>query len=332
MYSNDWARFMVGLQEKLISLSAQGKLDTYNFMTCALYHPTEGYYAKDQIWGRRGDYITAPDMTQVFGEMVALWVLKIWGANQKPSNVHIIELGPGRGTMMLDMLRVFSLDSQFNKALTHIDTVDVRKKHTLEEYDKRVQTWKTLHDVPKQPGAFCIIVSNEFFDALPIKQTLSDGNLQRIKYAEGKWGFEFSSNAVLEEAPDAYDILNDCKRLIGDRGAMLTIDYGELESGYKPSTLQAVYQHKRVSCFDYIGQADLSSHVCWDHLMQHAQGTSQLADQGDWLLNMGAEERTVQLAKKARKTQQVDLSTALARLVDKKYMGSLFKVWEWFPE
>lgn len=335
--AHDSGRLMADLHQTLLNLSIQNKLDVATFMHHALYHP-QGYYATSKVWGRHGDYITAPDISQVFGEMVALWVLQAWQNDGAPEKVHLVELGPGNGTMMKDMLRTFTIVSDFQKALCAIHVVDVPHGNAnlplFTRYDgsvKQIQTRSSLSEIPHETDATYYIVSNEFLDALPVQQYLPDGGTQHIHWHNNTWSFVHPSHKVREVCPQAEAILSQLKRLLASNGRMIAIDYGYESTDYHTSTLQAMYQHRYVPFLSHVGQADLTSHVNWTHWMTLAGGKSQLESQGQWLVSMGAEARTAQLAQKATVSQASELWTGLARLTDPKYMGDLFKVWQWQP-
>lgn len=340
---------MADLHQTLVELSFQNKLDVATFMHHALYHP-QGYYAHSNVWGGHGDYITAPHMTQVFGEMIALWVLQTWQNDGQPHNVRLVELGPGDGTLLKDMLRTFHIMPNFKKALKTIHLVDIRA-HKLSILDPRIQAHQTLEDITNgsrrytreseitsarstcmaESEVFCYVFSNEFFDALPVQQHLPNGIIQHIDWKNDAWHFRYSNEKVKETCPQAPNITDSLKNLMGAKGRMLTIDYGHTPSDYHNPTLQALYRHRYVPFLSHVGQADLTCHVNFDSWMNLMNGHSTISHQGEWLLNMGAEARTQQLAAKANKEQANELWTALARLTDPAHMADLFKVWEWIP-
>lgn len=332
--THDGLGLMAGLHQTLLALSRANKLDTATFMHHALYHPSEGYYtAQPHIWGNKGDYITAPDMTQVFGEMIALWVMQEWQQAGCPNAVHLVELGPGRYTLLRDMLRTFSAMPDFQKALEAIHLLDVRSPlQHLQTMDPRIQTHTQIQNIPHDESAAYWIISNEFFDALPIQQHLPDGSLQHVDTGNHGWAFRHPTHQVKEICPNACMWIQEFKRLLGRNGGMLAVDYGHTYGGYGHSTLQALYQHRYVSCFTHVGKADLTCHVNWQYWLEVAGGKSQLIPQGDWLLSMGAEVRTAQLAKKGTSSESTSLWTALARLTSPQHMGKLFSVWLWKPD
>lgn len=334
LLAHDCVRLMANLHQTLLNLSAANKLDVATFMHHALYHPLEGYYAKPYIWGQKGDYITAPDMTQVFGEMIALWLMQEWQNAGSPPNIHLVELGPGRGTLLKDMLTTFRIMPTFGQALQAIHLLDVRPAfEELHTRDSRIRTYQRIQDIPNHKDAVCWIISNEFFDSLPIQQYLPDGLTQHIDATEsGGWAFRHPTERTREICNDAPMWIQEFKRLLGTQGRMLAIDYGHTSSEYEQSTLQALYQHRYVHCLTHVGQADLTCHVNWNHWLSAAGGASALIPQGQWLLSMGAEERTAQLAHKATPEEQTHLWTALARLTDPNHMGKLFQTWIWKPE
>lgn len=327
LFTHDRGGDVADLHQTLLALSQQNKLDVATFMQHALYHP-QGYYSKTNIWGRHGDYITSPHISQVFGEMIALWVVNTWHNDGCPHRINLVELGPGNGTLMQDMLRTFRAYPNFEKALQNIHLVDI-KAHNPFNNDARIRFHASIHNIVPNPGDVSYVVSNEFFDALPIQQILPDGKLQHIDWHYNAWCFRHPNDNVIEDCPDTTHILQALKTLIGRQGRMLAIDYGHVSSDPHPSTLQALHQHKYVSVLSHVGEADITSHVNFHYWIEQAGGQSSLTHQGTWLRSMGAEERTAQLAQHATAKQANDLWVALARLTDPAHMGTLFKVWEW---
>lgn len=318
------------LHQTLVDLSTSNKLNVATFIHHALYHPAEGYYAKPHVWGKNGDYITAPDMTQVFGEMIALWLIQEWQQAGSPSTVHLVELGPGNGTLIRDILRTLRIIPAYEQALKAIYLLDIRPQaQELKQIDPRIHVYQHIHTIPTNNEAVCWIVSNEFFDSLPIQQYLPDGSLQHIDVNEQGWNFRHPTQSLREICPDAPMWIQEFKRLIGSNGNMLAIDYGYTSHNDHPSTLQALYQHRYVPCLTHVGLADLTCHVNWNHWLDLAGGTSHLIPLGEWLLSMGAEVRTTQLAQRTSREEQTHLWTALARLTNPTHMGKMFSAWIW---
>ncbi len=321
------------------------------FMGICNIHPKSGYYTGTDPLGKKGDFITAPEISQMFGEMLGAWALTQWHALGCPERFELLELGPGRGTLMADMLRVISTD---NKALAAMELtlLDVspplmeKQKQTLAKFNPR---WiKDIASLEKQAIPL-IIIANEFFDALPIHQYQFQNGAwheRLIGLREGKlaWGLapnplapgevpaEFNTPAegeIWETSPQSETLLARLADLLNRRGGiMMLIDYGYTRT-QTGETFQAVANHGFVDPLTDPGMADLSAHVNFDALM-HAAGSrgalAQLAGtQGEVLKQMGIVQRAENLiATNPSKAASIKLD--LDRLIAPDQMGDLFKV------
>jgi len=329
-----------------------GPMRLDRFMGLVLGHPQWGYYMRQDPLGTQGDFTTAPEISQLFGEMIGLWLVDMWMQMGKPSPFLLVEAGPGRGTLMADILRV---SKEFRHAaeihlLEMSPVLKDKQKQSLAQYNV---TWHSgLESVPNH--APLLFVANEFFDALPIRQFVhkgADGWFEREVQVNPHHNDEFilsdtpsgsfdpiydidippaKNDGIIEVSADRADFMKALSRRIKEQsGAGLIVDYGHLKSGYG-DTFQALYKHKMVDALSYIGDADLTSHVDFDVLMRVALGQgvhiAGAAEQGKFLKTLGIETRAQILAKHASEQQRQDLQKALHRLTYSGEMGTLFKV------
>jgi NADH dehydrogenase [ubiquinone] 1 alpha subcomplex assembly factor 7 len=321
-------------------------------MALALGHPEHGYYRKQDPLGRSGDFITAPEISQVFGELIGLWAAIAWQQAGSPAFVQLIELGPGRGTLMADFLRAAKSVPGFVEAL---DIHLVETSPALRQCQKqtlggnRVQWHAELANIPAGPA---LIIANEFFDALPVDQYIrtADGWCHRcIGMEEGGETLCFIpgdpatlpeavsdiatgalQGSILEYSPASADHASQmASRMAEDGIAALIIDYGHARSG-AGETLQAVRGHSRHDVLSNIGNADLTTHVDFETLSRAAANAGAAVygplPQGAFLAALGIEARTEVLAGGAKDDQAGLLHSGCRRLIAADGMGTLFKV------
>jgi NADH dehydrogenase [ubiquinone] 1 alpha subcomplex assembly factor 7 len=331
-------------------IEASGPMAVSRYMQLCLAHPEHGYYTSADPLGTAGDFTTAPEVSQLFGELIGVWLLAAWRALGAPSPCALVELGPGRGTLMADILRTARLDPAFGAAVTvHlVETSPVlraKQSETLSAFGTTPQHHDTLDTLPETPALW---VANEFFDALPVNQwvrTSKGWNARRIGLSPQEhliFGLDPTplpapkpvdpqpEGAVIEHSPaqDAvmHAITNHARK---HGGAGLIIDYGALTPG-TGDTLQAVRKHQKVDPLDAPGTADLTTHVDFFHLarLAHAGGltTLAMAEQGAFLLALGLLERAGQLGASADEATREAISLAVERLAGDAAMGKLFKV------
>jgi len=337
-----------------------GPLSVAQYMDLALSHPEHGYYTKHDPFGVAGDFITAPEISQMFGELLGLWAAVLWqgmdGGDGGPEHIHLVELGPGRGTLMRDMLRTTAALPGFEQALdVHLVETSPALRAIQEETLKDAATarpirWHgTFDDVPEGP---LIVVANEFFDALPVEQYFrageywcprvvdctADGDalcfvlLPPYEQVELPPGLQDAPpNSVVEVCPSGLDICESiARRIAKDGGAALIVDYGHARSA-PGETLQAVKSHAYHDILTDPGEADLTAHVDFGALAQRvfasgARAFGPLA-QGDFLIRLGINERAAALKAGGATAQQAeDIDAALERLTGPEQMGTLFKV------
>jgi SAM-dependent MidA family methyltransferase len=334
-------------------IAATGPMPVSRYMQICLTHPEYGYYLKRDPLGRDGDFITAPEISQMFGELVGLWAASVWNAMGMPQEVKFIELGPGRGTMMADALRAVRILPAFHEAISvHL----VEASPTLRDKQREkladaahVEWYDSIDDVPEGPA---IILANEFFDALPIHQAVKqdDGWHERVveidddilAYGVAKDPmprFEVLLPPVVRAAPNGAifewrpdnQIITIARRLRDQGGAALIIDYGHLRSD-AGDTFQAIARHNYTNPLKNAGLADLTAHVDFQALARAAEDVGARAhgpvEQGMFLKNLGIETRAQALTKNASEDVAKTITAALKRLTgpSPEGMGSLFKV------
>ncbi len=324
-----------------------GPMSIARFMAEALGHPEWGYYISRDPLGRAGDFITAPEVSQMFGELIGLWCADRWQALGAPDPFNFVELGPGRGTLMADALRAAAMPG-FSRA-AHIHLVEtspvLRAAQQRALANKEVAWHDHIADLPAGPT---IAVANEFFDALPIRQfqRKDDGWHERMVALRGeqlclqlnpavvpsaplpKAVQAAPSDAIFEVSPARSAAMSELSQhLLGHGGAGLIIDYGHGHSA-PGDTLQAMRAHEYVDPLAHPGQADLTAHVDFQALVEAASGavTHGPAGQGAFLKQLGIATRAEILQRRATAAQREAITAALHRLTGQDQMGQLFKV------
>jgi NADH dehydrogenase [ubiquinone] 1 alpha subcomplex assembly factor 7 len=331
-------------------LAQRGALSVAEYMALCLGHPQYGYYMTRDPFGAQGDFTTAPEISQLFGEMVGVWVASVWERAGKPDNVRLVEMGPGRGTLMSDLLRAVKSVAGFldSTSIHMVEFSPALQKIQSEKLHGYNVTWHDhIDDVP--PG-FTIIIANEFFDALPIDQAVfHNGHWHKRMIAAAEEDLiltlgaplqgihvpNATDGAVYEYAPLAAEMMTTLSRRIADRGgAMLIVDYGDdapLDNRVG-DTLQALYKHAPAPVLENPGHADVTAHVAFAALraiaLENACTPAPVITQREFLLDHGVQVRAEHLMRTATDTQRADILSGLGRLVDADKMGHLFKVLE----
>jgi NADH dehydrogenase [ubiquinone] 1 alpha subcomplex assembly factor 7 len=303
------------------------------------------YYSRADPLGVDGDFITSPEISQMFGELIGLWITDIWMRQDRPANCHYVELGPGRGTLAADALRSMA-KFDFRPPVHFVETSELLKVKQSAAVPQ-AQFSDTLDDLPEDGPL--LIVANEFFDALPIRQLVSTHAGWRERVVARDKGVKFiampgtqaldhlvpadfrnaATHTIYETSPEAtgamYDIV---ARLAKQGGLLLIIDYGYELPGLG-STLQAMKDHKFVDPFNDPGAHDLTAHVNFLELSNLARmrdlRISGPIEQGRWLSAIGINQRANTLAE-ASPSRLDEITVARNRLVNSDEMGSLFKV------
>ncbi len=338
------------MSNKLLNIIKQhiqtsGPMDVATFMDYCLTHPEYGYYTSKKESGRdpfgvTGDFVTAPEISQLFGEMVGVFIRNFYEQMDSPPDIHLVECGAGRGTMMRDILRVIS--PHINVSI-HI----IEVSRTLREIQKQTigrddiswhDNFETIpHDAP------LIVVGNEFLDAIPIHQAINvnDNWFEHcIGLVNDELNFVQGAPLIAKNLPDPrgrkiYEFsprresihLNICERIKSQKGLLLWIDYG-FEHGENKASLQAIKAHKHVDVLYDLGMCDLTSLVDFESLVDVTPDglvISDIATQSEFLKYCGIDVRCKNLCKQNPQDSDTILS-GYHRLIDHDQMGSLFKV------
>ena len=334
-------------------ISIAGPMPVGQFMRLCLTHPDYGYYMTRDPFGTHGDFITAPEISQMFGELIGLWAASVWRQMGTPENVRLVELGPGRGSMMLDVMRAAYIVPAFRAAVVvHLveisPALEQRQRQALAGTDLHVEWHRSLDEVPEGPT---IILANEFFDSLPVQQAVmcADGWHERVVKVGDDRGLAFAHArdpiplfdqmlppGVSEaQIGDIFEWRADQtalelgRRVVRSNGAALVIDYGHLESA-TGDTLQAVGAHDFADPLAAPGQVDLTAHVDFQALAQAAESMGARAhgplEQSEFLRRLGIGSRAAALKVAApHKAEEID--AARDRLINEEAtgMGTLFK-------
>jgi NADH dehydrogenase [ubiquinone] 1 alpha subcomplex assembly factor 7 len=335
-------------------IKSSGPMPVWRYMELCLMHPQHGYYVSRDPLGREGDFTTAPEVSQMFGELLGLWAASVWRAIGQPPLLRLIELGPGRGTMMADALRALRVLPPLYQSVTiHMVEVNpvLREKQRATLSGVRNITWHdSIDDVLDGPA---VIFANEYFDVLPIHQMVkretgwhertveldNNGMLVFAHMPEPTPRFEVllpplvraaPVGAVFEWRPDM-EIMKIARRVREQDGAAVIIDYGHTRSD-AGDTFQAIARHSFADPLRNPGQADVTAHVDFQALARAAEDLGARvhgpATQGDFLKRLGIETRAASLMAKATPEMSADIDGALKRLTDsgRGGMGSMFKV------
>ena len=328
-------------------IKKSGPISLSRYMEICLWDDENGYYTSNQVLGRHGDFITSPEISQTFGELIGLWALSFYQKFIDNKRLCITELGSGRGTLLRDAIRTICMVSK-NKVDLEITILEKSERLiALQKENLKNKNVKWISDIKGLSSEPQIIIANEFFDALPINQYVrnNEGWYERkITTKNGKLCFTLGnkiwvpSNSIfsnfkigdtLEHSEQTISIFsNICNHLIRYDGVLLVVDYGNI-SGIG-DTLQAVSDHKFSSILEKPGQSDLTSHVNFKLLKEIAIKknlyVSPVKEQQNFLLELGIKERLKSLTKNVSSTIAERVETEVKRLIDPDKMGSLFKV------
>ena len=341
---------MTALKDILIrQIKTTGPLTLAQYMSACLLHPEHGYYTNENALGVDGDFTTAPEISQMFGELIGLCLAQTWMDQGAPSAFTLAELGPGRGTLLADALRATAQVPGFHQA-AKVHLVEASPKMQAKQANALIGvdvTWHaTVEALPEDQPLYAI--ANEFFDALPIRQFQRDAHGWRevmIGVSEDALNFGLSDAAPLDALEHRLadtkpgDVVETCahgtaviealaQRISSHGGALLAIDYGGWRSD--GDSFQAVQHHKPVDPLAEPGKADLTAHVDFEPLAESARAmgcaTSQLTQQGVFLERLGITARARGLAKALSGPALDSHVKAHRRLTHPDEMGSLFKV------
>ncbi|MEL6678942.1 MAG: SAM-dependent methyltransferase [Pseudomonadota bacterium] len=324
-------------------IAASGPISIADYMGLCLQHPQHGYYRTRDPLGAAGDFTTAPEIHQMFGELIGLWLAQVWQDQGAPAPFVLAELGPGRGTLMADILRATRGVPGFHAAarIALVETSEALRRAQAERLANHAPLW--CSEVAEMPDGPLFLIANEFFDALPIRQFQRDG----ARWRERRVGLDADrltiglspplpmagletlepdvpDGKVVEHCPSAEPIAAELGRRIAEEGgAALVIDYGSWRG--TGDTFQALRGHRMVDPLDAPGSADLTAHVRFADLARWSGlRPSALTGQGVFLERLGITARAQALLRAG--AVEAELIAAHRRLTHPDEMGTLFKV------
>jgi NADH dehydrogenase [ubiquinone] 1 alpha subcomplex assembly factor 7 len=334
-------------------IAAQGPMRLDDYMSMCLLHPQHGYYTTRTPFGAQGDFITAPEISQMFGELIGLALAQAWLDQGAPAQFTLAELGPGRGTLMADALRAASRVAGFAEAaqITLLEASPALRNVQAATLNGHIPQWiEHIDALPAQP---IFLIANEFFDALPIRQFVREDSRWRerqVGVQNGALAFGLGPAQPqpalahrLEDTKDG-DLIEDCAvaapimstiaaRIAQHGGAALVFDYGDWRS--LGDTLQAVQDHKTTNPLATPGHADMTAHVDFEALLRATTTApctaTRITPQGVFLERLGITARAKTLAKSLSGAALEAHITAHRRLTHPQEMGNLFKVFGILP-
>lgn len=339
----------------------KGPMNLARYMALCLGHAEHGYYMTRDPFGAQGDFTTAPEISQMFGEMIGAWVADTWMKMGMPSKFILLECGPGRGTLMMDVMRATKNVENFHNAvqLHLMETSPVLKEIQKKNLTQYGPSWHDgLSTLPQDCPV--ILIGNEFLDALPVRQLTFDGTDWYEKFvdldindtlrlcekeADNEVKSALPAFLIPPKAGEQVEVslhqksfLNDAMNIVLKQGGIiLFVDYGFIHN-VAGDTLQAVKNHQYCDIFETPGEADITAHVNFAEISSVAMSKNMTVhgpvSQGEWLKRLGITIRADQLIQNATEKQRRDIGSALDRLVGveknmkdgRGQMGALFKV------
>tara|TARA_Y100000741_G_scaffold7601_1_gene6417 strand:+ start:241 stop:1287 length:1047 start_codon:yes stop_codon:yes gene_type:complete len=334
-----------------MKINSSNSLPLDKFIEWALYDKDFGYYMKKNPFGKEGDFITAPNITRLFSEIVAIWVITFWKSIGSPKKFNLIELGAGSGEMMkviTETLKNFPECFNACKFIIHEKSNFLKNEQKKNLYLEKISWIQNIKKINSHPTIF---LANEFFDAIPIKQFFKkkDGWVERfvdikslkevkfidqkmnIKELEIKLKFEISKNQdIIEYSPNTFKYLKTiCDLIKKNNGGILIIDYGYLDTKMH-DTLQAINNHKYSNVLENVGNTDITYNINFNLFRkftnQFQNLNSIITSQKKFLTSMGILQRAEIVSKNIPFSKKSDLFYRIRRLIDEKQMGELFKV------
>lgn len=325
-------------------ISQKGTINVAEFMETCLYEENHGYYMTRDPFGTEGDFTTAPEVSGLFGEMIAAWLIDTWTKMGSPEPFNLVEVGPGRGTLMFDILSVSKKLSTAFYESARVYLVDVSpflqvmQKEKLK--DHRVVWVNDIEQINMENPT--LLIGNELLDAFPVRQfrKVKQGYAEQlIRLDEGKMRFTDAllvqsfenTTAPKVETTEAMDtFLNKLKSHMS-QGVCLFIDYGDdVEEGQAAATLQAIHKHQKIDLFDKTGEADLTTHVNFSRVKKVLDyGCSSTVPMGEWLIHLGLPVRAAALRAQMSEEERTAMEKDVHRLVHPQEMGQLFKSFSW---
>ena len=333
----------MSLNKKIFSLD--------EFINQALYNPKNGFYMKNNPFGAKGDFITSPNISILFAEMLSIWTVSFWQNLKCPKKINLIELGSGNGQMIYDMINSLKNFPEFYNSCSFFileKSPYLKKIQKIKLKKFKIRWIKNLDEIKKENNIF---IANEFFDALPIKQFFKINNKwyeryikldknyngsfinihSNIKMIEKEIGFKISKNQrVVEYSPLALKILkNISKNFTNKKGALLIIDYGYLENSMK-DTLLSIKKHKISDMLKEFNNSDITYKLNFKLLKKYTSilklKCQGITTQRNFLVNLGIMQRAEIISRKQNFLKKADIYYRLQRLIGKNQMGDLFKV------
>ena len=334
----------MNLNEKLIALD--------EFINQALYNPKNGFYMKSNPFGNKGDFITAPNISILFSEMLSVWTISFWQNLKCPKKINLIDLGSGNGQMIYDMINSFKSFPKFYKSCQFI--IFEKSPYLKKIQKKKLQKFnvKWISNLNEVQNGYNIFIANEFFDALPIKQFLKTNDIwyekkiecrdnglkpkffeERVNVSKikKKLGLDiFLNQNFVEFSPSLFEYLKIIsKKITLNDGGILIIDYGNWEKKMR-DTLKSFSKHKPNNLFENIGKSDITYDINFQSLKKILNSfdlkINGCSTQKSFLLNMGILERAEIISKNLTFSKKADIYYRLKKLIDKKEMGEIFKV------
>ena len=327
------------------------KIPLDKFIDYCLYDKKDGYYMNKDPFGIAGDFTTAPNISRLFSEMIAIWTISFWESLGSPKKFNLIELGAGNGEMMKVMIESFKKFPSFMNScniIIHEKSPNLIKKQKTNIGFKNIKWIADLKKINKLPNIF---LANEFFDAIPIKQFLKDEGIwfekfinttsdkklyfinkkTNIKKIEKEVNFKISEKQnFIEYSPLGFKYLtNIFKSIEKNKGGLLIIDYGYFAEKMK-DTLQAIYKKNYSEVLENIGKSDITYNINYYFFKKIVKNFRELdvnlTSQKNFLINLGIHQRAEIISKNKTFTEKADIFYRLKRLIDKKEMGDQFKV------
>ena len=327
------------------------KLPVDKFFENVLFDKKKGYYSSKIPFGKHGDFVTAPGISNLFSEIIGIWLISTWNTLGKPKKFNFIELGPGDGSLTRVLIRTFENFPKFNKAINFFlyeKSINLKKLQKKNINSKKI---KWIKDFSKINSGPVIFFGNEFFDAIPIKQfSKKENNLYEKYYSFNKFNkiikiykkasskdtalikkFKTLKNLKFLEFPKLgfYELNKILKKINQLGGGILLIDYGYLNPKNK-STIQSVLKHKKNNLFDNLGKADITHLVNFSLLREYFTKNNlevkKIVSQKFFLEKMGINERANSISRKMSLMEKSKLYLRIKRLLDVNLMGNLFKV------
>jgi NADH dehydrogenase [ubiquinone] 1 alpha subcomplex assembly factor 7 len=333
-------------------IAREGPLSVAAYMQACLADPCSGYYPSRQPIGSAGDFITAPEVSQIFGELLGLWAVAVWQSMGEPGQAIVAELGPGRGTLMADALRAWRSVPKFLESVTValVETSPTMRnvqQAALKGTLAPIQWCESVEDVPEGP---LIVLANEFVDALPVRQLVRQGGVWRERcvtiapsgafaFTAGEvvqgdglpdvtLGIDAADGAMIETRPAVASLLSSLAARASLLAALI-VDYGHAETAMG-DTLQAVHRHRFADPLAMQGETDLTAQVDFAEIKRCASALGLAVygpmPQGEFLLKLGLGARRDRLLQQAQPDQPAAILSGAARLADPREMGLLFKV------